>query len=83
MKNLATTLLLASAGVAITFVPASIRAVNTENLHFALITGGLLKTSLALITRADEHIASVSLLRKRALAIASSMRMNHVEVSAH
>ena len=70
-------LLLASAGVAITLVPASIQVVNTENVHFASIAGGVLKTSLALITRADEHIASVSLLRKRALAVASALQMNN------
>jgi DNA-binding transcriptional LysR family regulator len=62
-------LLLASAGIAVTLVPASLRKVNSENLHFASIAGGVLNANLALITRADEHIAGVSLLRKRALAI--------------
>ena len=74
-------LLLASAGVAITFVPASIRTVNSENLHFASIAGDFLKTSLALITRADEHIASVSILRKRALAVAHAQQMTAEKVS--
>jgi DNA-binding transcriptional LysR family regulator len=74
-------LLLASAGVAITFVPASIRDVNSENLHFASIGGGLLKTSLALITRADEHIASVNLLRKRAIAVATAFHVNTDKLS--
>jgi DNA-binding transcriptional LysR family regulator len=62
-------LLLASAGVAATLVPASIRGLHAEDLHFASLAGNILETSLALITRADEHIAGVKLLRKRALAI--------------
>ena len=65
-------MLLASAGTAVTFVPASVRHLHADNLHFAPLTGANLSTSLALITRADEHIASVRLLRKRAIAIAAA-----------
>jgi DNA-binding transcriptional LysR family regulator len=65
-------LLLASAGRAVTLVPASACLLHADNLHFASLTGASLTTGLALITRADEHIASVRLLRKRALAIAAS-----------
>jgi DNA-binding transcriptional LysR family regulator len=65
-------LLLASAGIALTFVPASARLLHADNLHFATLIGANLSTGLALITRADEHLASVRLLRKRAIAIAAS-----------
>jgi DNA-binding transcriptional LysR family regulator len=64
-------LLLASAGVAVTLVPASLRSVHAESLHFAALDGDVLHTSLALITRADEHIAGVKLVRKHALATAA------------
>jgi len=67
-------LLLASAGIAVTLVPASLRAVHAESLHFAELDGDVLHTSLALITRADEHIAGVKLLRKQALAAVALMR---------
>jgi DNA-binding transcriptional LysR family regulator len=66
----ASALLLASAGAAVTFVPASARQLHADNLHFTSLAGANLTTKMALITRADEHIASVRLLRKRALAIA-------------
>src|SRR5262249_11686832 len=65
-------LLLASAGAAVTFVPTSARTLHADKLHFASLAGVDLTTSLALITRADEHIASVRLLRKRALGLAAS-----------
>jgi DNA-binding transcriptional LysR family regulator len=65
-------LLLASAGIAATIVPASARRAHSDNLHFATLADGTLSISLALITRADEHVASVRLLRKRAVAIAAS-----------
>ena len=65
-------LLVASAGAAVTFVPASTRQLHTDNLHFASVAGASLTTNMALITRVDEHIAGVRLLRKRALAIAES-----------
>jgi DNA-binding transcriptional LysR family regulator len=64
-------LLLASAGIAVTLVPASLRSVHADELHFASVAGDALNTSLALITRADEHIAGVRMLRKRALATAA------------
>src|SRR5579872_1196584 len=64
-------LLLASAGVGVTMVPSSLRSCHNERLHFLSLAGDVLNTSLALITRADEHIASVKLLRKHALAIAA------------
>jgi DNA-binding transcriptional LysR family regulator len=69
-------LLLASAGIAVTLVPASVCKLHDENLNFISLAGGILDTSLALITRADEHIAGVSLLRKRALAIAALATSN-------
>jgi len=65
-------LLLASTGAAVTFVPASACSLHADNLQFTSLSGANLTTSLALITRADEHIASVRLLRKRALAMAAS-----------
>jgi DNA-binding transcriptional LysR family regulator len=65
-------LLLASAGVGATFVPASIRPLHGEELHFASLAGDVLQESLALISRADEHVAGVSLLRKHALAVATA-----------
>jgi DNA-binding transcriptional LysR family regulator len=67
----ASALLLVSAGVAVTLVPASFCKMNFENVHFAPIAGGKLNTTLDLITRADEHLVGVSLLRKHALAIAA------------
>jgi DNA-binding transcriptional LysR family regulator len=70
-------LLLASAGVAVTFVPASIRNVHAEDLHFASLTDATLNANLALVTRADEHLASIELLRKRALAIAAFAAASH------
>jgi DNA-binding transcriptional LysR family regulator len=75
-------LLLASAGTAVTFVPASACPLRADNLHFASLSGADLTTSLALITRADEHIASVRLLRKRALAMAASATGGHRDLSA-
>jgi DNA-binding transcriptional LysR family regulator len=62
-------LLLAAAGIGITLVPASMRSIHAEDLHFARLTGDTLSTSLALITRVDEHMASVKLLRKHAIAM--------------
>jgi DNA-binding transcriptional LysR family regulator len=67
-------LLLASAGVAVTLVPASLRSMHTDRIRFIPLAGGSLNTSLALITRTDEHMASVKLLRKHALALASRHR---------
>jgi LysR substrate binding domain len=62
-------LLLASAGLASTFVPASFRQLYADSLRFVSLQDGVLSASLALITRANEHLASVKLLRKRALAL--------------
>jgi DNA-binding transcriptional LysR family regulator len=64
-------LLLAAAGIGLTLVPASARSHHPEYLHFASLGGNILKTGLALITRADEHLAGVKLLRKHALAAAA------------
>jgi DNA-binding transcriptional LysR family regulator len=64
-------LLLASAGIGITLVPASLRSVHAEALHFAAVDGNISNTSLALITRSGEHIAGVKLLRRHALATAT------------
>jgi DNA-binding transcriptional LysR family regulator len=72
VPQVACALLLASAGTAVTFVPASARLLHADNLHFASLIGADLTTGLALITRADEHVASVQLLRKRAMAVAAS-----------
>jgi DNA-binding transcriptional LysR family regulator len=66
-------LLIASAGVAATFVPASFRDLHADNLHFVSLQDPVLSASLALITRANEHLASVKLLRKRALALATAV----------
>ena len=65
-------LVLAAAGIGITLVPASMRPLHAEDLHFASLTGDPLSMSLALITRADEHMASVKLLRRQAIAMAAS-----------
>jgi DNA-binding transcriptional LysR family regulator len=65
-------LLLAAAGIGIALVPASMRSIHAEDLHFAKLTSDILSTSLALITRADEHVAGVKLLRKHAVAMAAS-----------
>ncbi len=67
--DLVSALLLASAGVGVTFVPASVRPVYGEYLNFASLSGDNLTACLALITRADEHLAGVKLLRKHALAM--------------
>ena len=75
-------LLLAAAGIGITLVPASMRSIHAEDLHFASLTADTLSTSLALITRADEHMASVKLLRKHALAMAASERARSQPFSA-
>lgn len=64
-------LLLASAGIGVALIPASWRSVHAEFLHFASVARGILSTSLALITRADEHLAGVRVLRKHALAAAA------------
>jgi hypothetical protein len=48
------------------------RSIHAEDLHFAKLTSDILSTSLALITRADEHVAGVKLLRKHAVAMAAS-----------
>jgi hypothetical protein len=66
-------LLIASAGVAATFVPASFRDLHADSLQFVSLQDPVLGASLALITRANEHLASVKLLRKRALALATAV----------
>jgi len=67
-------LLLVSAGVAISLVTDSLRTVHAEHLHFIRLSDVLLNTTLALITRADEHLAGVKLLRKHALTVAVQTR---------
>ena len=64
-------LLLASAGVGVTFVPLSMRSVHGGGLHFVSLAGNELNTSLVLVTRANEHVAGVRLLRKHAQAAAA------------
>jgi DNA-binding transcriptional LysR family regulator len=66
-------LALAAAGIGVTFIPASLRTLHADNLRFVSLAGTNLNASLALITRANEHMASVKLLRKRALAIATAI----------
>ena len=67
-------LLLTASGVAVSLVPEALRSVHTDNVRFIPLAGGSLHTSLALVTRADEHLASVKLLRKHALAVAAPAR---------
>ena len=67
-------LLLVAAGVAVSLVPASLRSVHIDRVSFIPLTGESLSTSLALITRADEHMAGVKLVRKHALAAAARQR---------
>jgi DNA-binding transcriptional LysR family regulator len=67
-------LLLTSAGLAVTLVPASLRSAHVGQINFIPLTNRSLNTSLALITRADEHLSGVGLLRKHALAVAASAR---------
>ena len=66
-------LLLTSAGVAITLVTASLRSVHADQLAFIRISDATMDTTLALISRADEHLAGVKLLRKHALAVAGTV----------
>jgi DNA-binding transcriptional LysR family regulator len=61
---------LVSAGMAVTLVPAFVGNMNFENVHFVSIADATLSTSLDFITRTDEHMIGVRLLRKQALAIA-------------
>jgi DNA-binding transcriptional LysR family regulator len=61
---------LVSAGMAVTLVPAFVARMNFENVHFVSIADATLNTSLDFITRTDEHMVGVSLLRKQALAVA-------------
>jgi len=63
-------LLLTSAGVAVTLVPASLCSAHTGEVNFIPLANRTLNTSLALITRTDEHMIGVGLLRKHALAVA-------------
>jgi len=67
-------LLLTSAGLAVTLVPASLRSTHAGQINFIPLTNRSLNTSLALITRTDEHLSGVGLLRKHALAVAASAR---------
>jgi DNA-binding transcriptional LysR family regulator len=67
-------LLLVSAGVAVSLVPASLRSVHAHRVSFIRLAGQTLATSLALITRTEEHMAGVKLLRKHALAVAARQR---------
>lgn len=76
-------LLLASAGIGVTLVPASLCAVHTENLHFVSIAGDVLNASMALITRAGEHMAGVALLRKHALALAAQVNAGQANGRQH
>ncbi|MGP0095167.1 MAG: LysR family transcriptional regulator [Xanthobacteraceae bacterium] len=64
-------LLLASAGIGVTLVPASECSSHADSLHFASLGDDIPNTSLVLITRTDEHMAGVKLLRKHALAAAA------------
>jgi hypothetical protein len=66
-------LLLVSAGMAVTLVPAFVANMNFENVHFVSIADATLNTSLDFITRTDEHMVGVSLLRKQALAVAGRL----------
>jgi len=67
-------LLLASAGIGVALIPASWRSMHAEFLHFAPLKDDFLKTSLALVTRANEHLAIVRVLRKQARAAAAHER---------
>lgn len=71
--QLACALLLASAGIGVTLVPASLCSLNDRELLFLRLAADALNTSVALITRAGEHIAGVALLRKHALATAAQV----------
>jgi len=75
-------LLLASAGIGVTLVPASLCTAHTEDLHFASVAGDVLNTSVALITRAGEHMAGVALLRKHALATVAQASVKQVNTAA-
>ena len=67
-------LLLVAAGIAVSLVPASLRSVHTNRVSFIPLTDENLSTSLALITRANEHMVGVKLVRKQALAVAARQR---------
>jgi DNA-binding transcriptional LysR family regulator len=60
-------LLLAAAGVGVTMVATSVRSVHAQDLHFIALAGNIINIRMALLTRSDEHLAGVKLLRKRAL----------------
>src|SRR5262249_50000057 len=64
-------LLLVAAGLGISLVPASLNSMHTDRVSFVLPAGEDLNTGLALITRANEHISGVKLLRKHALAVST------------
>ena len=67
-------LLLVAAGIAVSLVPASLRSVHTDRVSFIPLTDENLSTSLALITRANEHMVGVKLVRNQALAVAARQR---------
>ena len=52
-----------------TLVPAFVGNMNFENVHFVSIANAPLSATLDFITRTDEHMIGVRLLRKQALAI--------------
>jgi DNA-binding transcriptional LysR family regulator len=61
---------LVSAGIAVTLVPAFVGDMNFGNVRFVSIADTTLNANLDFITRTDEHMIGVRLLRKQALAIA-------------
>jgi DNA-binding transcriptional LysR family regulator len=79
--QLSCAMMLAAAGIGATFVPASHQSTFTQGLRFLSMAGDSFDTNLALITRTDEHMASVRLLRKHALALANSERTSKRDFS--
>jgi DNA-binding transcriptional LysR family regulator len=71
-------LLLVSAGLGVSLIPASLNSIHATRVRFVLLAGEGPNTGLALITRANEHIASVKVLRKHALAVSRSLVRNSV-----
>ena len=74
-------LLLAARGVGLAPVPEFMERMNIEGLHLVPFASDVLKTGLALLTRADEQAETVKILRRHTL-VSANMRGGDGELHA-